>query len=53
MVHADRLLSLEASDARGRCSMLDLFLEIDRILRPEVIENKLMWVDFMILVILS
>lgn len=35
MVHADRLLSLEASDARGRCSMLDLFFEIDRILRPE------------------
>ncbi|WOK92174.1 hypothetical protein Cni_G00865 [Canna indica] len=34
MVHADGLLSLE-SGQKHRCSMLDIFLEIDRILRPE------------------
>lgn len=34
MVHADRLLSLETSQ-RPKCTMLDLFLEIDRLLRPE------------------
>lgn len=34
MVHASGLLSLENSQNR-RCSMLDLFAEIDRILRPE------------------
>lgn len=34
MVHAEGLLSLQV-DEQYRCSMLDLFLEIDRILRPE------------------
>ncbi|XP_022773137.1 probable pectin methyltransferase QUA2 isoform X2 [Durio zibethinus] len=34
MVHADGLLSLESSQ-HERCSMLDLFTEIDRLLRPE------------------
>ncbi|XP_012450019.1 probable pectin methyltransferase QUA2 isoform X1 [Gossypium raimondii] len=34
MVHADGLLSLETSQHR-RCTMLDLFTEIDRLLRPE------------------
>ncbi|WOL08708.1 hypothetical protein Cni_G17461 [Canna indica] len=34
MVHAEGLLSLEARQ-KQRCSMLDIFLEIDRILRPE------------------
>ncbi|XP_030542626.1 probable pectin methyltransferase QUA2 [Rhodamnia argentea] len=34
MVHASGLLSLENNQNR-RCSMLDLFAEIDRILRPE------------------
>nr|XP_010939668.1 probable pectin methyltransferase QUA2 isoform X2 [Elaeis guineensis] len=34
MVHADGLLSLEFHQ-KHRCSMLDIFLEIDRILRPE------------------
>ncbi|URE42888.1 hypothetical protein MUK42_25145, partial [Musa troglodytarum] len=34
MVHADGLLSLETRQ-KHRCSMLDIFLEIDRILRPE------------------
>ena len=35
MVHADRLLLLETSQ-QPKCTMLDLFLEIDRLLRPEV-----------------
>ncbi|XP_038898273.1 probable pectin methyltransferase QUA2 [Benincasa hispida] len=34
LVHAAGLLSLEASK-KPRCSMLDLFSEIDRLLRPE------------------
>ncbi|XP_024973166.1 probable pectin methyltransferase QUA2 [Cynara cardunculus var. scolymus] len=34
MVHVEGLLSLENANQR-RCSMLDLFLEIDRLLRPE------------------
>ncbi|KAG0499404.1 hypothetical protein HPP92_004095 [Vanilla planifolia] len=34
MVHAERLLSLIRSQ-HNACSMLDVFLEIDRILRPE------------------
>ncbi|WOH02612.1 hypothetical protein DCAR_0522001 [Daucus carota subsp. sativus] len=34
MVHAEGLLSLETAQKR-RCSMLDLFSEIDRLLRPE------------------
>ncbi|KAM7520774.1 hypothetical protein LguiB_019736 [Lonicera macranthoides] len=34
MVHAEGLLSLETSQQR-RCTMLDLFSEIDRLLRPE------------------
>lgn len=34
-MHAAGLLSLEASK-KPRCSMLDLFSEIDRLLRPEV-----------------
>lgn len=36
MVHAEGLLSLETAQKR-RCSMLDLFSEIDRLLRPEVL----------------
>lgn len=36
LVHAAGLLSLEGSK-RPRCSMLDLFSEIDRLLRPEVL----------------
>lgn len=35
MVHADGLLSLQTVK-QSRCSMLDLFYEIDRLLRPEV-----------------
>ena len=35
MVHAEGLLSLE-TDQQRRCTMLDLFSEIDRLLRPEV-----------------
>lgn len=35
LVHAEGLLSLETNQQR-RCTMLDLFTEIDRILRPEV-----------------
>ncbi|KAL9265614.1 putative pectin methyltransferase QUA2 [Drosera capensis] len=34
MVHADGLLTLETRKNR-RCTMLDLFVEIDRLLRPE------------------
>ncbi|XP_043723182.1 probable pectin methyltransferase QUA2 [Telopea speciosissima] len=34
MVHAEGLLSLETSQQQ-RCTMLDLFIEIDRLLRPE------------------
>ncbi|XP_047082555.1 probable pectin methyltransferase QUA2 [Lolium rigidum] len=34
MVHADGLLSLEKRQ-KHRCSTLDIFLEVDRILRPE------------------
>ncbi|GAB4845034.1 Probable pectin methyltransferase qua2 [Ancistrocladus abbreviatus] len=34
MVHADGLLTLETSKHR-RCSMLDILVEIDRLLRPE------------------
>lgn len=34
LVHAEGLLSLETVEQR-RCTMLDLFFEIDRILRPE------------------
>ncbi|PON50355.1 putative pectin methyltransferase QUA [Trema orientale] len=34
MVHAEGLLSLETNQQR-RCTMLDLFTEIDRLLRPE------------------
>nr|CAD1826909.1 unnamed protein product [Ananas comosus var. bracteatus] len=34
MVHAEGLLSLERHQ-KHRCSMLDIFLEVDRILRPE------------------
>ncbi|CAL9753170.1 unnamed protein product [Musa acuminata subsp. burmannicoides] len=34
MVHAEGLLSL-GTHQKQRCSMLDIFLEIDRILRPE------------------
>ncbi|CAD5188237.1 unnamed protein product [Musa acuminata subsp. malaccensis] len=34
MVHAEGLLSLETHQ-KHRCSILDIFLEIDRILRPE------------------
>lgn len=34
MVHADGLLSLE-TDRQKRCTTLDLFTEIDRLLRPE------------------
>ncbi|XP_027363121.1 probable pectin methyltransferase QUA2 [Abrus precatorius] len=34
LVHAAGLLSLEAAQQR-RCSMLDMFIEIDRLLRPE------------------
>ncbi|KAK9047454.1 hypothetical protein V6N11_053298 [Hibiscus sabdariffa] len=34
MVHAEGLLSLE-TDQHHRCTMLDLFTEIDRLLRPE------------------
>jgi len=35
-VHAAGLLSLETE--KHKCSMLDLFIEIDRILHPEVCE---------------
>lgn len=35
MVHAEGLLSLETVQ-QHRCTMLDLFSEIDRLLRPEV-----------------
>ncbi|CAN1345807.1 Probable pectin methyltransferase QUA2 [Linum perenne] len=34
LVHADGLLTLETSQKR-RCTLLDLFIEIDRLLRPE------------------
>uniref|UniRef100_A0A5B7BPP0 Methyltransferase n=1 Tax=Davidia involucrata TaxID=16924 RepID=A0A5B7BPP0_DAVIN len=34
MVHADGLLSLEAGQ-QSRCTVLDIFMEIDRLLRPE------------------
>ncbi|OIW04461.1 hypothetical protein TanjilG_01634 [Lupinus angustifolius] len=34
LVHAAGLLSLETSQPR-RCTMLDMFIEIDRVLRPE------------------
>ncbi|XVF64788.1 hypothetical protein PTKIN_Ptkin09bG0194900 [Pterospermum kingtungense] len=34
MVHAEGLLSLQTSQ-HWRCTMLDLFIEIDRLLRPE------------------
>jgi putative pectin methyltransferase len=35
MVHADGLLSL-GKNKKHRCSTLDIFLEVGRILRPEV-----------------
>ncbi|XP_010535445.1 PREDICTED: probable pectin methyltransferase QUA2 [Tarenaya hassleriana] len=35
MVHADGLLSLQTGQARSRCSLMDIFMEIDRLLRPE------------------
>ncbi|CAN1331829.1 Probable pectin methyltransferase QUA2 [Linum perenne] len=34
LVHADGLLSLETSRQK-RCTLLDLFIEVDRVLRPE------------------
>ncbi|KAJ3676913.1 hypothetical protein LUZ60_002637 [Juncus effusus] len=34
LVHAHGLLSLE-KNRKGKCSILDIFLEVDRILRPE------------------
>ncbi|KAL0322899.1 UNVERIFIED_CONTAM: putative pectin methyltransferase QUA2 [Sesamum angustifolium] len=38
LVHAEGLLSLEFAE-QPRCQMLDLFAEIDRILRPELIKH--------------
>lgn len=35
LLHAEGLLSLEFAEKPG-CKMIDLFLEMDRILRPEV-----------------
>ncbi|EOA33524.1 hypothetical protein CARUB_v10019895mg [Capsella rubella] len=35
LVHADNLLSLQTSQRRKGCSLLDMFTEIDRLLRPE------------------
>lgn len=35
LVHAEGLLSLEFTE-KPRCHMMDMFTEIDRILRPEV-----------------
>ena len=35
MIHADGLLSLETQQHQ-KCTILDLFLDIDRLLRPEV-----------------
>lgn len=40
MVHAEGLLSLEYGKQR-RCTMLDLFSEIDRLLRPEVTKSNI------------
>ncbi|RZC06769.1 putative pectin methyltransferase QUA2 isoform C [Glycine soja] len=40
LVHAAGLLSLEFAQQR-RCTMLDIFIEIDRLLRPEVCKNTL------------
>lgn len=40
MVHAEGLLSLEYGQQR-RCTMLDLFSEIDRLLRPEVTKSNI------------
>ncbi|XP_009372838.1 LOW QUALITY PROTEIN: probable pectin methyltransferase QUA2 [Pyrus x bretschneideri] len=47
MVHAAGLLSLE-SDHQRRCTILDLFIEIDRLLRPEgwvIIHDKAFLVE--------
>ncbi|KAH0853641.1 hypothetical protein HID58_093013 [Brassica napus] len=35
LVHADNLLSLQTSQHRSSCSLLNIFTEIDRLLRPE------------------
>jgi len=36
LVHADNLLSLQTSQPRKTCLLIDIFTEIDRLLRPEV-----------------
>ncbi|CAH8258548.1 unnamed protein product [Arabidopsis lyrata] len=35
LVHADNLLSLQTSQRRKSCRLIDIFTEIDRLLRPE------------------
>ncbi|CAA7013334.1 unnamed protein product [Microthlaspi erraticum] len=35
LVHADNLLSLQTSQRRSKCSLMDIFTEVDRLLRPE------------------
>ncbi|AEE36085.1 unnamed protein product [Arabidopsis thaliana] len=35
LVHADNLLSLQTSQPRKTCLLIDIFTEIDRLLRPE------------------
>ncbi|CAE5964548.1 unnamed protein product [Arabidopsis arenosa] len=35
LVHADNLLSLQTSQRRKSCQLIDIFTEIDRLLRPE------------------
>lgn len=50
MVHAEGLLSHE-SDQQRRCSMLDIFIEIDRILRPEVTRSKPSFCSYSLIVL--
>ncbi|ESQ27291.1 hypothetical protein EUTSA_v10018220mg [Eutrema salsugineum] len=35
LVHADNLLTLQTSQRRSSCSLIEIFTEIDRLLRPE------------------
>jgi hypothetical protein len=49
LVHAAGFLSIEAA-RQHRCTMLDIFIEIDRLLRPEVCEYSMLYFLFMDLV---
>lgn len=47
LVHAAGFLSLETAQPH-RCTMLDIFIEIDRLLRPEVCKYSVLYSSFMV-----